>query len=74
MAGKSDINLATLVIDEITVVGSRCGPFNRALEAFSKNEIKVDFLIETTYPLGEYDMAWEHAGRRGAKKILLTTN
>jgi threonine dehydrogenase-like Zn-dependent dehydrogenase len=71
VAGKSNINLAPLVIEEITVVGSRCGPFNRALAALEKKEVKVDFLIEAIYPLHDIERAWKHAGRRGAKKILL---
>jgi threonine dehydrogenase-like Zn-dependent dehydrogenase len=71
VAGKSNINLAPLVIEEITVVGSRCGPFNRALAALEKKEVKVDFLIEAIYLLNDIERAWKHAGKSGAKKILL---
>lgn len=71
VAGKSNINLAPVVIDEITIIGSRCGPFDRALSALKKKEIRVDFLIEAIYPLEDILDAWKHAGKRGAKKILL---
>lgn len=71
VAGESNINLAPLVIDEITVVGSRCGPFSRALTALEKKEVRVDFLIEAIYPLNNIEKAWKHAEKRGTKKILL---
>ena len=70
VAGEWNINLAPVVIDEITVVGSRCGPFNKALTALEKNEVRVDFLIETIYPLCEVEKAWKHAGSHGTKKVL----
>ena len=39
IAGNYAVNLAPIVIDEVTVVGSRCGPFPRAIEALASGEV-----------------------------------
>jgi threonine dehydrogenase-like Zn-dependent dehydrogenase len=60
-----------LVINEVTVVGSRCGVFPPALEALSEKTVSVTPMIEKIYPLSEGIEAVAHAGKRGAHKILL---
>jgi len=62
---------AQIVVDEITVVGSRCGPFPPALQALSEGKVEVARLVEATYPLSDIEQAMEHAGRRGALKVLV---
>jgi threonine dehydrogenase-like Zn-dependent dehydrogenase len=64
-------DLSRLVVDEIHLVGSRCGPFSAALRLLSQRLIDVTSLIEAEYPLGEALVALEHAGRRGALKVLV---
>jgi threonine dehydrogenase-like Zn-dependent dehydrogenase len=59
------------VINEITVVGSRCGPFTPALAALQEKSVSVTPLIERIYPLTEGLEAIAHGARRGARKILL---
>lgn len=71
IAGAHAISLAPLVINEITVVGSRCGPFAPALEALQDKTVSVTPMIEKIYPLSEGLEAVNHAGRPGARKILL---
>lgn len=71
IAGKHDVSLAPLVIDEVTVIGSRCGLFAPALEALEQKSVSVVPLIEKVYSLSDGIEAVEHAGRRGARKILL---
>jgi threonine dehydrogenase-like Zn-dependent dehydrogenase len=71
VAAEHALSLAPLVIDEITVVGSRCGPFAPALAALAAGDIDVEPLIEATYPLAEGLEAVEHARRKGAAKVLL---
>lgn len=71
IAGKHEVSLAPLVIDEITVIGSRCGPFPSALEALEEKSVSVIPVIEKVYPLNVGIEGIEHAGRRGARKILL---
>lgn len=65
------LSLAPVVINEITVVGSRCGPFPPALEALAQKSVTVTPLIERIYPLSEGTEAVAHAGRAGTLKVLL---
>lgn len=71
IAGRHDISLAPLVINEVNVIGSRCGPFAPALEALEEKSVSVTPLIEKVYPLSDAVEAVAHAGRPGARKILL---
>jgi threonine dehydrogenase-like Zn-dependent dehydrogenase len=64
-------DLSGLVVDEIRVVGSRCGPFPPALRLLAQGLVDVRPLIEAEYPLDEALAAFEHAGRRGAMKVLV---
>jgi threonine dehydrogenase-like Zn-dependent dehydrogenase len=71
IAGEHKVSLAPLVINEITVVGSRCGPFAPALDALRERSVSVTPLIEKIYPLSAGVEAVAHAGSPGARKILL---
>jgi threonine dehydrogenase-like Zn-dependent dehydrogenase len=68
---RVQLDLSTIVTDEIQVVGSRCGPFAPALRLLAKGLVDVTSLIEAEYPLSEGLAAFEHAGRRGALKVLV---
>ena len=65
------LDLAPLVVDEITLVGSRCGPFEPALEALAAGRVQVEPLVEARYPLEQGAEAFERAGRRGVLKVLV---
>ncbi len=69
--GLVQADLSRLVVDEIHLVGSRCGPFPPALRLLARNLVDVASLIEATYPLDEALTAFEHAGRRGTLKVLV---
>ncbi|MBI2540727.1 MAG: zinc-binding dehydrogenase, partial [Deltaproteobacteria bacterium] len=71
VAENHALSLAPLVINEITVVGSRCGVFPPAIEALAQRSVSVTPLIEKVYPLAEGVEAIAHAGRVGALKVLL---
>jgi len=62
---------ATVVVNEVTLVGSRCGPFVPALELLASENIDVDSLISARYPLRDALRAFEHAQRPGVLKVLL---
>ncbi len=72
IAGKHEISLASIVINEISLVGSRCGLFPPALEALKENRVVVTPLIEKVYSLNDAVEAVNHAGKTGARKILLS--
>ena len=71
ISGEHHVSLAPLVINEVTVIGSRCGVFPPALEALEEKSVSVTPLIEKIYPLAEGLEAVGHAARTGARKILL---
>jgi threonine dehydrogenase-like Zn-dependent dehydrogenase len=71
VAGEHRVSLAPLVINEITVVGSRCGPFAPALEALRERNVSVTPLIEEVYGLEHGIEAVSHAAKPGTRKILL---
>ena len=70
-AGTMDVNLSSLVVDEITLVGSRCGPFVPALRLLESGKIDPRPLIDAQYPLRDGLAAFEHASRQGVLKVLL---
>jgi len=70
--GKIDeLNQARLVVDEITILGSRCGRFQPALDLLKKGAIDVDSLISEEYPLAEGVHAMERAAQKGVLKVFL---
>ena len=71
IAGHHQVSLAPIVINEINVIGSRCGLFPPALDALREKRVSVTPLIEKIYPLAAGIDAVSHAARAGAKKILL---
>ncbi|MCD4782553.1 MAG: alcohol dehydrogenase catalytic domain-containing protein [Candidatus Eremiobacteraeota bacterium] len=70
-AQNPDVNISMLVVDEIRLVGSRCGPFKPALSALAKGKIDVNLLIWDILPFGDALSAFEKASRKGAGKVLL---
>lgn len=69
--GKANVDLTKLVVGEITVVGSRCGPFDEALRLLRKEAVDVTGLIDAEYPLSQAATALEHAAQPGVRKVLL---
>ncbi len=70
-AGESALSLSSIVVDEVTLVGSRCGPFALALEALSSGRVQVEPLVHARYTLREGLAAFAHAARPGALKVLV---
>jgi len=69
--GEITLDLARFVVDEITIVGSRCGPFAPALELLERDEVDPVPLIEARFPLARALEAMEVAASSGAMKVLL---
>ncbi len=70
-AGDQPLNLANLVIDEVTVVGSRCGPFGEALRALARGEVDVTNLIGRHLPLERAEEALALAAGGDVIKVVL---
>jgi len=69
--GLVQADLTYVVVDEVQIVGSRCGPFPVALRLLAQGLVDVTSLVEAEYPLDEALAAFEHAGRRGTLKVLV---
>jgi threonine dehydrogenase-like Zn-dependent dehydrogenase len=63
--------LTPAVVNEITLVGSRCGPFRPAINALASGIISVDGLIDSEYPLEKFQEALNHAKEPNALKVVL---
>ena len=71
-AGDLTFNASRAVVDEITVIGSRCGPFAPAIELLRTHRVEVKSMIHATYTLSDALAAFEHARRPGVLKVLLS--
>lgn len=71
VAGRHDLALAPIVIDEVRLLGSRCGPFPPAIAALASGRIDVRPLIGAEYALDDAEAAFQAAGQPGAKKVIL---
>ena len=71
VADKYNIDLSQIVVREISVVGSRCGPFAPTLALMERHKLDLSGIVEAVYPLEQGVEAFKHARRKGALKILL---
>ncbi len=69
--GKTELDAAPVVVDEISIVGSRCGRFRPALELLRRNAVEVDALVHEEFPLSQGVRAFERAAEPGVLKVLL---
>lgn len=65
------VSLSELVVNEITVIGSRCGPFVPALRLLAQGTIRTAPLVSARYSLQDGLQALAHAGQPGVLKVLL---
>ena len=70
-AGGFEFNPAPLVVNEITLLGSRCGPMAKAVALLDSGRIKPERLIEKTFTLADSAAALEHAGCKGVLKVVI---
>ncbi len=70
-ADPTTIDQVRLVVDEIAIVGSRCGRFQPALDLLKKGAIEIDSLISEEYSLDKGVHAMERAEKKGVMKVLL---
>ena len=68
VAGTYTIDLAPIVIDEVRVIGSRCGPFPQAIAALASRQIDVRPLIGAEFDLDDAEAAFRAAAERGSSQ------
>jgi threonine dehydrogenase-like Zn-dependent dehydrogenase len=69
--GAAPVATWPLVVKEITVVGSRCGPFAKAIALLRSGKVDPRPLISRSYALKDAPVAIAHAQKRGVMKVLL---
>ncbi len=69
--GEMTLNLSPVVVDEITIVGSRCGPFAPALRLLEKKEVDPTVLISAEFGLIDGVQAFYEAEKRGMLKVVI---
>jgi threonine dehydrogenase-like Zn-dependent dehydrogenase len=69
--GAAPVETWPLVVKEITLVGSRCGPFHAAIALLRSGQVDPRALITRTFPLSEAPAAIDFAQRAGVLKVLL---
>jgi threonine dehydrogenase-like Zn-dependent dehydrogenase len=69
--GTVGIDTAPLIVDEITIVGSRCGRFKPALKLIKQGKLNLDPMIAARFRLAEAPKAFARAEERGTLKVLL---
>jgi alcohol dehydrogenase len=69
--GLVGIDSAPVIVNEITLVGSRCGRFEPALKLLRSGRVRVDQLISEVLPLKKAPLAFRRAAQPGAMKVLL---
>ncbi len=70
-AGKVSVDLSQLAVDEINLVGSRCGPFDPALLLLKQGLVDVRPLISAAYSLDDAELAFQHAQAPGTLKVIV---
>jgi threonine dehydrogenase-like Zn-dependent dehydrogenase len=69
--GESTVKWSPFVVDEITIIGSRCGPFEPALDLLGRGAVDPTILISKDYPLAKAIEAMEAANQPGIVKVLI---
>lgn len=70
-AGELTLNMSSMVVDEINIVGSRCGPFGPALRLMQSRLVDPTIIIASTLKLQDGLKGFEKAAQRGMLKVLL---
>jgi len=68
---RAVMDLSALVVNEIMLVGSRCGDIGFAVKWLADQRIQPASLVEQVYPFTDFQTAFEHAMTRGSRKVLL---
>ena len=71
VAAEHQTTLAKIVIDEITVTGSRCGPFTRAIDAIRNQELDLDQFITARFPIEDFAAAFDQAKSPESLKVII---
>jgi threonine dehydrogenase-like Zn-dependent dehydrogenase len=71
--GEINVNFSSVVVDEINIIGSRCGPFEPALRLMESKQVDPTVLIMDEFGLNDALKAFERAAESGVLKVLVNT-
>lgn len=71
IVSKENLDLTPTVVNEITLIGSRCGKFRPAIDALASRKISVDSLIDSTFSLENFQAAIDYAKKPDTLKVFL---
>ena len=71
--GEMSVNFSSIVVDEINIIGSRCGPFEPALRLMESRQVDPTVLIMNEFKLDQALKAFERAAETGVLKVLVKT-
>ena len=69
--GETSVNFSSIVVDEINIIGSRCGPFEPALRLLESGQVDPTVLIDSEFSLNDVLKAFEHTAAAGVLKVLI---
>ena len=69
--GEMSVNFSSIVVDEINIIGSRCGPFEPALRLMESRQVDPTVLIAAEFKLNDALKAFERAAETGVLKVLV---
>jgi threonine dehydrogenase-like Zn-dependent dehydrogenase len=70
---RAQFDTSKLVVDEVTLLGSRCGNFSVALGMLARGQVKVQHLVSQAFPLEAGLEAFAYLKQTSCLKVLLTT-
>ena len=70
-ADRAAVDLTKLGVGEVSVIGSRCGPFAPAVRLLQRRAIDLESMIEAEYEIEQAAEAFDHAAQPGVRKVLL---
>ena len=71
--GRIEIDASAIVVDEIRILGSRCGPLDQALALLASGALDLGYLINSVYPLEDGPAAFARSRERGVLKVLIAS-
>jgi len=71
IVSRENLDLTSTIINEITLIGSRCGLFKPAIDALATGVISVDSMVDCTFPLDKFEDAIVHAKKPDTLKVFL---
>ena len=70
-AGAVAVDLSAIAVDEVRLIGSRCGPFPEALALLASGTLDLGYLIDSTFALDDALVAFARSRERGVLKVLI---